>query len=217
MGAVGVELEQGSTAALRTAGRIRSRQLLTENGRSSVLVTRLGLRITNSLAYDSWADAGLEIARVHESSMWCLGDWIVYGQFRYESRYRHAVQAAGLDYQTIRNYAWVARNVELSRRREELSFQHHAEVAALPPDEQDYWLERAVKEKWSRNAMRKQIRGDRDRAGAPEAVEASDLASLQASNEQIERWRQAADRSRHSLREWILGQLDSAASQVLND
>ncbi len=33
--------------------------------------------------------------------------------------------------------------IEFSRRRENLSFGHHANVAALEPPEQDYWLDNA--------------------------------------------------------------------------
>ena len=43
-----------------------------------------------------------------------------------------------LDYQTLRNYAWVARRFAMSRRRDTLSFGHHAEVPALPEPEQGY-------------------------------------------------------------------------------
>jgi hypothetical protein len=41
------------------------------------------------------------------------------------------IVATGLDYQTLRNYAAVARRFELSRRRDNLSFHHHAELCAL--------------------------------------------------------------------------------------
>jgi hypothetical protein len=186
----------------------------TEEGRA-VLVTRVGLRIASSIAYELWADAGLEIARAHNSSAWCLGDWIVYGKNRYENRYRDAVEAAGLDYQTVRNYAWVARHVVLARRRENLSFQHHAEVAALTPDEQDHWLDLAVREKLSRNELRRRIRGNRRHE--PTLTSAQPLKQIQATSEQVERWRQAADQSRRSLPEWIRSQLDEAAARVLND
>jgi hypothetical protein len=37
--------------------------------------------------------------------------------------------------------AWVAKAFETSRRREVLSFNHHEEVAALPPDEADALLD----------------------------------------------------------------------------
>jgi hypothetical protein len=47
----------------------------------------------------------------------------------------------GPDFQTCANAASVCRSFETSRRRELLSFRHHAEVAALPPDEADALLD----------------------------------------------------------------------------
>jgi hypothetical protein len=41
------------------------------------------------------------------------------------------------------NYAWVARRFELSRRRDTLTFGHHAELAALREPEQGSWLDQA--------------------------------------------------------------------------
>ncbi|MFB7664821.1 LmbU family transcriptional regulator [Kitasatospora sp. NPDC056138] len=179
----------------------------------SVLVTRVGLRIVNALAFNVWEQAGLKIARAHDSSAWCLGDWIVYGQSRYENRYREAVDAAGLDYQTIRNYAWVARRFELARRRSKLSFQHHAEVASLAPSEQDGWLDRAEREGWSRNELRRQVRGRKHETRSPAGLDL--LRRLEVTPEQAERWREAATRSGNNLQEWILAQLDEAACSAL--
>jgi hypothetical protein len=53
-------------------------------------------------------------------------------------------------YQTLRNYAVVARRLKLSRRRDNLSFQHHAEVCALGFEEQDRWLDLAAESPWRR-------------------------------------------------------------------
>jgi hypothetical protein len=42
-----------------------------------------------------------------------------------------------------RDYAFVAGNIQLSRRRDDLSFSVHAEIASLPTaKEQDRWLRR---------------------------------------------------------------------------
>jgi hypothetical protein len=47
----------------------------------------------------------------------------------------------GPAYQTCRNAASIANAFELSRRRDNLTFRHHAEVSALPPDEADALLD----------------------------------------------------------------------------
>jgi len=94
-----------------------------------------------------------------------LGDWLVFGQATYGGRYREAVERTGLDYQTLRNYAWVARRFELSRRRDTLSFGHHAEVAALPGPEQDFWLRKAEEFGWSTMRLRAEVRSSLDERG----------------------------------------------------
>lgn len=179
-----------------------------------VLVTRVGLQIPPALNYDKWEEAGRRIAEVVDSSAWCLGDWLLYGQTRYSGRYRQAVEAVGLEYQTIRNYVWVARRFELSRRRTTLSFQHHAEVAALSDSEQDCWLDQAERFGWSRNELRRQVRAAASRL-APDrlAVQATPLLTLQP--ERVERWRAAAALSKSSLEHWMVSCLDAQAAAVL--
>jgi hypothetical protein len=49
----------------------------------------------------------------------------------------------GYDRQTLMNMVYVATRFETSRRRENLSWSHHAEVAGLDAAEQERWLERA--------------------------------------------------------------------------
>src|SRR4051812_29285733 len=65
---------------------------------SQIMPTRVGLQLPDELPYDVWEAAGQKIFRIVDSSAWCLGDWLVYGQDKYDDRYRRAVEAAGLDY-----------------------------------------------------------------------------------------------------------------------
>ncbi|KAA2264690.1 LmbU [Solihabitans fulvus] len=178
------------------------------------MATRVGLQFPDGLQFEDWQDAGPKIFRVATSSAWCLGDWLVYGQERYDNRYRRAIDAAGLDYQTLRNYAWVARRFDISRRRSDLSFQHHAEVASLPTAEQDRWLDLAQQHKWSRNHLRKQLRGGpAEVAELPPSVSA--LPRLQVARERLDGWRRAAEESGSELEHWVLAALDRAAAQAL--
>src|SRR5262245_53861054 len=87
------------------------------NRRRQILTTRVGLEFPTGLSFDAWAQAGRKIVQFIDSSAWYLGDWLVYGQDRYDDRYRLALHRAGLDYQTLRNYAWVVRRFDISRRR----------------------------------------------------------------------------------------------------
>lgn len=141
------------------------------------------------------------------SSAWCLGDWLVYGQQIYGGRYREAVEQTGLDYQTLRNYAWVARRFGLSRRRDSLSFGHHAEVASLPEPEQDFWLRKAAEFGWSTSQLRREVRGE---ASPGEPSTDAQVIKVRLTREQSELCGQAARRQGLPLPAWAAQILDDA-------
>jgi hypothetical protein len=206
--------------------------LVFQAGRGHVIVPRTGVQFTRLLPFESWVTIGKQLSAVVTSSAWCLGDWLIYGQQVYESRYREAVKQTGLDYQTLRNYAWVARRFELSRRRNTLSFGHHAEVAALSEPEQDFWLRKAEEFGWSTGQIRREVRASLcERKEAPEDIqlprsegfeEASEAAQgdqsvesqeirVLLSREQSQLCEQAANREGLPLPAWAAQSLDRAA------
>ncbi|MBD0672382.1 hypothetical protein BU198_17125 [Streptomyces sp. CBMA156] len=178
-----------------------------------MLMTKVGLRVPGSVSFEDWERAGVGLARMADSSAWCLGDWVLFGRNRFPDRYRWAMEAAGLDYQTIRNYVWVARRFEPPRRREGLSFGHHAEVAALTDGEQDLWMALAEYHQWSRNRLRSEIRSGRQ--ADPEPRETASLPRMVVDRDRLGQWQRAAERSRVTLGEWVASQLDSAAAELL--
>ncbi|MEV7869918.1 LmbU family transcriptional regulator [Streptomyces sp. NPDC088124] len=122
-------------------------------------VRKSGMVFPQNLSERSWEQIGANLRELVNSSAWWLADWLIYGEATYGwRRYKEAVERTGLDYQTLRNYAWVARRFEHDRRRDSLSFAHHAEVTRLSPPEQDYWLRTAEQQKWSRNELRRAVR-----------------------------------------------------------
>ncbi|WP_329956173.1 LmbU family transcriptional regulator [Catenulispora pinistramenti] len=179
------------------------------------MVTKVGLGLPPVLDYNIWEQAGIKIARIADSSAWCLGDWLIYGQNRFPDRYRRTISAAGLDYQTLRNYAWVARKFEMARRRVKLSFQHHAEVAALTMEDQDQWLAAAEQHGWSRNDLRTEVRMSRQQLSGTSVV-AAPLPKLSPPIEHVDRWREAAALSSQGLEVWIIATLDEVASRALS-
>ncbi|OLZ55751.1 hypothetical protein BS329_04905 [Amycolatopsis coloradensis] len=154
----------------------------------------------------AWCRLGTHVSMLGMASAWWIGDWLVYGQDRHKDRYRRGMSEHSLDYQTLRNYAWVARRVEHRRRRRSLSFQHHAEVARLPGEQQTRWLAMAEERAWSRNTLRHQLRGLPETKGRT----ASPLR-LDVPAEHRGRWQQAADEAGMSLTAWAINRLDDAA------
>jgi hypothetical protein len=104
------------------------------------------------------------------SAGWWIGDWLSYGNHVFGERYARASRITGYDAQTLMNMAYVASRFEVSRRRGKLSWSHHAEIAAMNPDEQDHWLTRAETDRLSVRCMRDGIR--RERLGKQRAEEA---------------------------------------------
>jgi len=211
-----------STANVRraeiVAGRsavLTKRSPTAEHSRDAPLVDlgipaeRTRLRIPRDLSLEAWCRLGGIILAVSESSAWWIGDWLIFGEEHYGDRYRRAMRETNLDYQTLRNYAWVARKFMPSRRRDTLTFQHHMEVAALPEPEQDHWLDFAVRLGWSKNELRKQVKAsgsvERDAESGHEVQ-----LSLRLDERRLERWKAAAERSNQSLTEWISSIVDEA-------
>jgi hypothetical protein len=186
----------------------------TSTAREAARVTPSGLQIPVGTDFDAWIRMGRRITGVANAAAWCLGDWLVYGEEAFGSRYRKALHATSLDYQTLRNYAWVARRFELSRRRDSLSFQHHAEVASLPDAQQDLWLRRAERGRWSRNELRRQLRGERH-ARLATGSDGVVLLRVEVSRTREHRWRQAAQAADQSLSDWLAAIGDAAAEAIL--
>jgi len=172
--------------------------------------TARGFRARGGLTFEEWVAAGRQIARITTASAWWVGDWLLYGESRYGPRYRDALEVTAFDYKTLRNYVWVARRFELSRRRDSLSFQHHAEVAPLAPPEQDLWLTRAERGRWTRNELRRQLASARA-TGAAAAVEHVVVVRIRVPREREVQWREAAAASAQPLAIWIAAAADALA------
>jgi hypothetical protein len=176
--------------------------------------SRTGMRFDPRLPFEEWHRLGKQLGMHANASVWWLGDWLAFGQAKYGRRYKQAVAITGLDYQTLRNYAVVARRFEMSRRRDKLSFQHHAEVCALPDEEQDAWLARAEARRWTRNELRRRMRAPHSEISA--SAREAELLRLLVEPVRKRRWCEAAARSSCELEVWIVHALDNQADAVLD-
>jgi hypothetical protein len=162
------------------------------------------------LSFERWQALGRQVGSITNASSWWLGDWAHYGKGSYGEKYKKAIAVTGLDYQTLRNYAWVAGRFDLSRRRDKLSFGHHAELAALPEHEQDQWLDQAERNRWSRNELRAHLRNEKQaRPGNVEHLR------LNVDTARVDRWKAAAEADRLALTAWLVAAADNAARHVV--
>ncbi|RNL80540.1 regulator [Halostreptopolyspora alba] len=198
-------------------------------------VQKSGMILPRNLPERSWEQIGVNLCELTNSSAWWLGDWLIYGETTYGwRRYREAIERTGLDYQTLRNYAWVARRFEHHRRWDNLSFAHHAEVTRLSPPEQDYWLRKAEQQKWSRNELRRAVRaslaeqshktdipssGDDEKREAPQLAESTGTdkrqrkdttLTIELSAGQLDYYSKVAAAHGLPVDEWVTQVLDAA-------
>lgn len=92
---------------------------------------------------------------------WVIADGIRYTERTFGDTYTAAIETTGYEYDTLRNMVWVADNVDLSLRNDNLSFTHHAAVAPLPPDQQVEWLDRAEVQSMSVRDLRSAIAAEK--------------------------------------------------------
>jgi hypothetical protein len=204
----------GSRHQAAQEGSLPVRSMLNIGACQGVDIRPNGMRLPDGLSYDSWHELGCQATRVASCSAWWLGDWLVYGEQNYGDRYKQAIADTSLNYQTLRNYVWVARTFPVSRRRDTLSFGHHIEVAALPDDEQDVWLAQAERSNWSRNRLRRELRAIRQTASSKRSTLARSL-TMNVPAEQHDRWRSAAEQRNCAITDWIIATLDQAANEAL--
>jgi hypothetical protein len=130
-----------------------------------VRATRLGLEMDESLTPEAASTVFACLEHITGCSNWLWGDALAFAGRKWgnqfvDSKYKQAAEATGLAVQTLRNARVTSERIPMPRRRRELTFTHHAEVAwnYNSEVEQDRWLDRAVADKWTAIQLRREIR-----------------------------------------------------------
>lgn len=128
-------------------------------------LTSTGMRVDGHPSFGEHEGVGDFIKRAHQASGFWLADWLRYGDSRedWQKRIDQIVDITGLSEKTLKNVRAIGR-IEESRRRDDVDFSLHAEVAALSPTEQTNWLQLAHEHGWSQRDLRLQMRQARRHA-----------------------------------------------------
>lgn len=109
-------------------------------------MTPVGLIVPEQVTIDELLEIEEVLENLETSVQWNIGDWYncatdqnVWGR-KYEIQPASEVE---YKYQTLADYAWVARSIDFSIRNRKLSFSHHRLIAPLTPELQALWLEYA--------------------------------------------------------------------------
>jgi len=128
-------------------------------GSGSFRITPIGLRVIGKPGIDEWISYGEVIKKIENATPWVIGDWLLYGEKWYGEEYTQAIDSTGKDYKTIRTYQDTCRAFgDSTRRRVNVPFSLHSELAWCNEDEQDKWLDICESEGLKRDELRKRIK-----------------------------------------------------------
>jgi len=209
-----VSAQQASEpAASGRAARLSVAPAPGPGARRAVRSTLTSARFDPLLPFESWSALGAKLGGYSNATAWWLGDWLAFGQMKYGRRYKEAIAATGLEYQTLRNYAAVARRFDPARRRDDLTFHHHAEVCALSDELQERWLALAAANRWSKAELRRRV--SRSSRALQPAPAPGTRVTISVDPYNARRWHEAAARCGCDLNSWLVQALDAAALQAL--
>jgi DNA methylase len=113
-----------------------------------------GAEPVGSPTREQWSDCLDYLMHMGRRIHFWIGDLLVYGERRWGEMYDEMIERTGYEARTLRTLKWVAGQIEAARRRDDLTFAHHQEVAGLVPEYQDALLAEAAREGWTREMVR---------------------------------------------------------------
>jgi hypothetical protein len=160
---------------------------------------------------EQWKQKAAKLGKRESQHQWEIASWMLEGETlaaqagpkkREEQGkvYDIAEEATGLERSTLRDWAYVARNVAPSLRNDALSFHHHKQVAGLTPSQQEKWLRQAVDERLSVAALRKTIRTTQE--GGSAKLKTDRVLSLFNDDEQ-KKLKRAAQRAKKTPTQFV--------------
>lgn len=117
-------------------------------------ITPTALVLPPDTPYNQCEALAAMFGQLHRTSAWLIGDLLNHIERAYGETYAQAAEATGLSKGTLMNYTSVCSHIPRSRRRASVPFSTHAEVAYLPPEEQEDWLKKASQNQWTKAELR---------------------------------------------------------------
>jgi len=108
-----------------------------------------------------WEDYLINLGTLDRHVQFFIGDAILDGEekkYIERGKYDRVAELTGIDKNSLRDYVYVCRKIESAGRLAQLEFYHHREVAKLEPNQQQYFLNEAIKNKWSVSKLREAIK-----------------------------------------------------------
>jgi N6-adenosine-specific RNA methylase IME4 len=123
-------------------------------------LNKTNLTFKRDVSKDEWMSVFQALKQVEGCVQFWIGDCLAYRQQKW-GMYDDVAEETGTEIETLRRYKQVSERIESGTRVPDLSWTHHREVASLPPDKQELFLNKAVEENLSVRALREEIRRDK--------------------------------------------------------
>jgi hypothetical protein len=117
-------------------------------------ITPTALILSPDISYEQCEALASMLGQLHRTSQWLIGDLLNHIERVYGETYAQAAEITGLSKGALMNYTSVCGRIPRSRRRANVPFSTHMEVAYLEPDEQEHWLKEAAANKWTKEELR---------------------------------------------------------------
>lgn len=131
-----------------------------------VELSKVALGIKSGISFSDWEAIVATLSNVEGALQWWIGDALNFGEDKFGEAYAQAVdpEKVGYSNKTLSNLKYVAGAIPASRRRENVAWSKHAEVASLPEEAQEKILDRAesLSVKQVREIVRDAKGGDRE-------------------------------------------------------
>lgn len=120
----------------------------------------LGLELDRQVSEKEWLSFGAMLFRFQGYMQLFIGDWLLVGERQWGKTYKDIAVLFKRKPKTLRNFRWVCGSVEMSLRRDNLTYSHYKEVASLTRPEQERLLSLASENGWSVARLHKAIPGN---------------------------------------------------------
>lgn len=142
--------------------------ILTQGQFTFYTVTEHGMTFLAETPRDTWLDVMKQLCGMHEGAvmtaertLMLLADALNFGEKAFNEEFAQAIegtrQSLGLTPKTISNAQWAYGRIDASRRRDGLTLAHYSVIAALPPAEQDRFMDNAIEAHMTVQALKQEV------------------------------------------------------------